>query len=309
MVRFAALLLSLAAIRADVTVHYQTTVTTSAILPPEAQEQLKKAGGVPITMLVKGSKGYTLAGGFASVTDLATQTTTLMNTADKTFASVPMNEYDQIQAVSQLMPKPSEETQNMLANMVANVQSKKTGRTEKIHGILAEERQIILTMNSKAATDQDKAGQLMRLVIELWSPAPGEGARVPALAEVERFSALSKTAMDPSAMIQQMLGPYSGVAKGYDTLAKELAERGSLLLRMRTSIYVPALTQTATALSQSGRQVPAFDPNGPMSQITQEVVDLSTAPVADSIFAVPPSYKQSTVAEILKARFPQLAAK
>jgi hypothetical protein len=309
MVRFAALLLSLGAIRADVTVHYQTTVTTSAILPPEAQEQLKKSGGVSITMLVKGSKGYTLAGGFASVTDLTTQTTTLMNTADKTFASVPMNEYDQIQAVSQLMPKPSAETQSILANMEAKVESRKTGRSEKIHGILAEERQIVMTMNSKATTDQDKAGQLMRMVIELWSPAPGEGARVPALAEVERFSALSKTAMDPGAMIQQLLGPYSGVAKGYDTLAKELAQNGSLLLRMRTSVYVPALAQTATALAQSGRQVPSFDPNGPLSQITQEVVDLSTGPVADSAFAIPASYKQSTVAEILKARFPQLGAK
>jgi hypothetical protein len=310
MLRSAALvLLSAAASRADVIVHYQTTITTAAILPPEAQEQLKKSGGVSITMLVKGSKGYTKAGDFVTVTDLTSQTTTLMNTAAKTFASLPLNQYDQMQAVSQLIPKPSAETQTTLANMETKVESRKTGRTEKIHGIVAEERQIVMSMNSKAATDQEKAGQLMRMVIELWSPAPSEGARVPALGEVERFSALSKTAMDPGAMIEQMLGPYSGVAKGYDTLAKELAQNGSLLLRMRTSIYVPALAETATALAQSGKQVPAFDPSGPLSQITQEVTDLSTAPVSDSAFAVPQSYKQSTVAEILKSRFPQLAGK
>jgi hypothetical protein len=310
MVRSLALLLLLPAIRADVTIHYETKIATSAILPPEATEQLKKAAGASMTLVVKGNKGYTVMGNFASITDLGNQTSTYLNAGDKTFASVGLNEYDQVQAAAQLMPKPSPELASMASNMDVKVESKKTGRTEKIHGILAQERQIVMTMSTKAATDQEKAGQLMRMVIEVWSADPGEVARVPALGEVERFSALSKTALNPAAIIQQVLGPFSGVANGYDTLAKELMEHGSLAMRMRTSIYVPALTQTATALAQSGRQVPqGFDPSGPTSQITQEIVDISTAPVADSTFDVPSSYKQSTVAEIMKARFPQLGGK
>jgi hypothetical protein len=304
---FALLIVLLSSVRADVTVRYQTTITASPIMPPEAQDQLKKAGSVPITMLVKGSKGYTLAGNFASVSDLAKQTTTLMNTETKTFASVAMNDYQQ--AVSLMVPKPSADAQAMLANMETKFESKNTGRKQTIQGILAEERQIVMTMSSKVATDQETPGQMMRMVMEIWSAAPSEAARVPALGEIERFSALTQTAMNPTAMIQQLLGPYSGMAKGYDALAKELSDHQTLVLRTHVSIYVPAMTQAVTALARTGRQVPAFNPTGPLSEINQEVVELSTAPVDASVFEVPASYKQSTVGEILKSRFPQLGEK
>lgn len=311
MMRFAALLLLLPVIRADVTIHYQTSVSTSAILPPEAAAQLKKMGGGAMIMVVKGNKGSIAVGDFISITDLASQTSTFLNAANKTFATAGLNEYDQAKIMSQLMPAKSQELANMARNIEMKVESKKTGRTERIHGILTEERQIVMTMSAKAATDQESAGQLMRLVIGLWNPVPGEAARVPALGEWQRFTALSKTALDPAAIIQQILDPFTpGMAHGYDALAKELLENGNLSLRVRTSVYVPALTETATALAQSGRQVPAgFDPNGPISQITQEIADISTAPVSESAFVVPPAYKESTVAEIMKARFPQLADK
>ena len=304
---FALSLFLLSSIRADVTVRYRTTATASPIMPPEAQDQLKKAGSAPITMFVKGSTGYTLIGNFASVVDLAKQTTTVMNTDKKTFASVAMNDYEQ--AVSTIIANPSAETKTVLANMDTKVESKKTGRKVTIQGIVAEERQIVMTMSIKGATAQEPPGQMMRMVMEIWSAAPGEAARVPALAEIDRFSALTKTAMDPTAMIQRMLGPYSGMAKGYDALSKELVDHQTLVLRSHVSIYVPAMTEAVSALARSGRQVPAFDPNGPLSEVTQEVVELSTAPVAASAFEVPASFQQSTVGEILKSRFPQLADK
>lgn len=296
-------LLLLSSLRADVTVRYETTVTLSPIMPPEAQDQVKQAGAVPITMLVKGSKGYTLTGSFASVTDLAKQISVVMDANKKTYASVAMNDYEQ--AVSQLVPKPSAEAQSMLANMEMNLESKNTGRTETIHGILAQERQIVLTTSIKNTTDQEKPGVMSRMVMEIWSAAPGEAARVPALGEIERFSALSKTAFDPTNMIQQMLGPYSAMTKGYDALAKELVDRPTLVLRTRIRVYVPAMAQAATALAQAGRPVPEFDPDGPLSEINQEVVELSTAPINDSAFEVPAGYQESTMLEIFKTRFPQ----
>lgn len=308
MVRIAVLFLLLPAIRADVTIHFQTTATTSAILPPEAAAQLRKAGSGPMTMVVKGNKGYVSAGDFISITDLATQTSTYMNAGNKTFATVGLNEYDQTKIISELMPAQSRDLSNIASNIDMKVESRKTGRTEKMHGILAEERQIVMTMSIKSATAQENAGPLMRMVIELWNPAQGEAARVPALGELERFTALSKTALNPAAILQQVMAPFAGMAHGYDALAKELLENGSLTLRMRMSMYVPALTGTATALAQSGRQVPSgFDPNAPTSQITQQLMDISTAPVAPSTFDIPATYKESTVVEIMKARFPQLA--
>src|SRR5579863_6013597 len=117
MVRFAAFFLLLPAIHADVTVHCQTTITTSAILPPEAAAQLKKAGGEPMTMVVKGSKGYVAAGDFISITDFASQTSTYMNAANKTFATVGLNEYDQTKVISELMPAQSRDLSNMANNI------------------------------------------------------------------------------------------------------------------------------------------------------------------------------------------------
>jgi hypothetical protein len=305
MVRTALFALSLLpSLRADVTVRYETTIKMSPIMPPEALDQMKKSGASPITMLVKGSRGYVLNGSFASVTDLAKQISTMMDTDKKVYASVPMNDYEQ--AVSQLVPKPSAEAQSMLANMEMSLESKNTGRTETIHGILAQERRIVMTMSTKAATGQERPGVMLRMVMELWSAAPGEAARVPALGEVERFTALSKTAMDPTTMIQQMLGPYSGMTKGFEALAKELSDRSTLVLRTHVSVFVPAMAQAVTALAQAGKQVPAFDPDGPLTEISQEMVELTTSPVSDAAFEVPAGYRQSTVVEILKTRFPQL---
>jgi hypothetical protein len=251
--------------------------------------------------------GYTVAGNFVSVIDLAKQTTTLMNTDKKTYASVTMNDYEQ--AVSLIIPKASAEAQNMLANMETKFESKKTGRKATIQGIVAEERQIVMTMSNKTATDQETSGQLMRMVMEIWSAAPGEAARVPALSEMDRFSALTQTATNPTAMIQQLLGPYPAMSKAYEALTKELSDHPTLVLRTRVGVYVPALGQTVTALARTGRQVPAFNPDGPLSEINQEVVELSTAPVDASAFQVPASFKPSTVGEILRSRFPQFAEK
>src|SRR5437868_4817672 len=100
-----------------------------------------------------------------------------------------------------------------------------------------------------------------------------------------------------------MLGPYSGMAKGYDALAKELSDRRGLILRTHVSVYVPSMIQTVAALAKAGGPVPSFDPNGPLSEVNQEVVELSTALIDASAFEVPAGYQKSTVGEILKSRF------
>ena len=101
-----------------------------------------------------------------------------------------VREDDYEQAVAQLIPKPSAEAQSMLANMETKFESKTTGRKETIQGIVAEERQIVMTMSAKAATEQETPGQLMRMVLNIWSAAPSEAARVPALGEIERIEAI-----------------------------------------------------------------------------------------------------------------------
>jgi len=297
---FAFILLLLTSARADVTIRYQATVTPSPIMPPEAQAQVKQTAGAPVTMLVKGSKGYTQMKDVITVTDLAKQTTTFINNAQKTYATVSMNDYDKV--IAQMLPNISPETRSMLDNMETKFESKDTGRKQTIQGIVAEDYQVTITISAKTATDQEKSGVMMRMVLDIWSADPNEAARVPALSEVERFTALSQTAMNPTAMVQQMLGPYSAMSKEYEALAKGLLRRKSLVLRTHVSLYVPSLAQAASALAGAGRQVPAFDPNGPLIELNQEVVELSTAPVNPSVFEVPASYKESTAAEIMKTR-------
>jgi hypothetical protein len=52
-----------------------------------------------------------------------------------------------------------------------------------------------------------------------------------------------------------------------------------------------------------------FDPEAPFMEMSQEVAELSTATVPDSVFAIPEGYQEVTVAEKVRAMMPKSAAK
>jgi hypothetical protein len=292
--------------RADVTITYKTSIKSAPIMPPEVQTQLASIVAQPQTMYVKGGKSSTTSHGITSIADLSQKTTTMIDASKKKYATGGTEDVQR--AMVSVAPKPSDETLAALQNITSTFESKATGRMQTISGIEAEEHRLTLTMIQGKEGLQgglERSGEMMRMVMEVWTPVPGQSTHLRALAEVERFTALHGTAMNPATMIQQMFPAYGDMAKTYQSLAKALDGKG-VILRMHTSLYVPLLADIAQAFAAAGRPVPNFDPKGPMSEITMEMTALSTAPVQDSVFAIPAGFEQTTLEEIIKSQIPQL---
>jgi hypothetical protein len=67
-------------------------------------------------------------------------------------------------------------------------------------------------------------------------------------------------------------------------------------------IQMPFMAQVAEQMAKAGRPMPAgFDPNQPFATIDQELTDLSTAPIDDSVLRVPEGYKEVPMDEIVKS--------
>jgi hypothetical protein len=48
------------------------------------------------------------------------------------------------------------------------------------------------------------------------------------------------------------------------------------------------------------QRMPAADPDAPFMQMNQEVVELSTTPVPDSVFQIPEGYQEAPASELIK---------
>jgi hypothetical protein len=284
---------------ADATVRYETKAKASAILPPEAKEQFEKSAAVPMTMYVKGHKGYTRSGSVTSIFDLGRHTATIIDDDKKTFASASLPEYQK--AVLALTPKLSPSTHAFMEKVETYLTSRKTGRVETIGGIRAEEHEVVF-ITSKKATGSEKPGMLSRVVIQMWTAMPGKTS--PALAELDRFSASSATAVNPSSMIEQMLSGFAGMGKNYAALNNEFNSKG-LVLRTCISIYVPMMAELAKAMASKGQPIPGFDADAPLGELTQELAEIKASPVPDSVFNVPSGYRHAEIGEVLKSRFPE----
>jgi hypothetical protein len=89
----------------------------------------------------------------------------------------------------------------------------------------------------------------------------------------------------------------------------EISKNGAMSLRMHMEIAMPFLATMIQQMPPQARQsIPAgFDPNGPLLQMTRELVELSSDPLADALFVVPADYQTASLEDILKAAIPAVA--
>jgi hypothetical protein len=60
------------------------------------------------------------------------------------------------------------------------------------------------------------------------------------------------------------------------------------------------------AMAAMLKQIPggaAFDPDTPLMQMNQEAMELSTAPVPDSVFQIPESFQQADASDLMQDVF------
>lgn len=306
---FLAFFLFSLALRADVTARYKNDLKIAAGLPEQFTQAMKVAQNfVPSSCVirVKGTKAYTNFGKLNAMVDLSKQELTLVDVDNKRFAAVPTSQYiQQTLAMTGAKQMPSD-AQKVLESVKADFSSRKTGRTETIQGIQAEESEMVLSLDLPipgGPSSQSAFG--MKMIMRVWKAKQEEIIRVPAARELAAFTMASTLFMNPAEVMKSMSGMIPGFGKAFGSMMQELTQSGTVILRTHTQLYMPFMAALAQQLAQQGKPLPpGFDPNAPFMEQTQELTELSSAPIDDSVFRLPDDYTSAPLDEIMKSLLP-----
>jgi hypothetical protein len=271
------LLIAPSFLRADATIRYKTEMDSPVAVP-----------ALPATSLIymKGNKGVTVSGDMTTIADFAKQEITLVDTVRKKYATIPASEYgDRIsQAVAQVAGTGQTAAAAEIFNsMKVTCESKRSGRSEVIQGVQAEEREQTCSLAielpeslKQASTAVTGAG--VKFVTHIWFAAPAERARVPALWQLSGFEFWSKYFANP----MEAMGKF--MPGGMAAMLADMRKDQSAILRLNMEAYMdmPSIPGGAAAAG-----LPTITPGSPMIKMTQEIVELSTSPLDDSLFRVP----------------------
>ncbi|HEY4362864.1 MAG TPA: hypothetical protein VGN17_17980 [Bryobacteraceae bacterium] len=284
-------------LQADVTIRRSMSVSLGPTFPVQLAEQTNSqlASALPseIVVRVKGDKSYSSAGPLIAITDYATGRVTLLNPKTKQFATAPLTEYlDRMAAATQAAAQgiPAE-AQQLLRNMKFDSQTKKTGRAAVIQGIRAEES--VITFSLGMPVDQTFI-PAMRMELHCWIAPAAEIARVSGLKQLAALAARDKGAVDPTQALQRVLLQMPGFGELRKPLSELTAGTGNSMLRMTAAVYIPALAQVE----------PPSDPTIPVEEIKTDLLELSTAPLDDSIFEVPAEYRSALLQDLIQVLLP-----
>jgi hypothetical protein len=200
---------------------------------------------------MKGNKGMVVSGGQTTIADFVKQEITIIDTDRKKYATVPAADYAPKMAES--MPQMGAASQ---MTMQTKCDSAKSGRTEVIQGVQTEERVQTCSV--------EMAKVSMKFVTHIWSASPGERPRVPALWQLSGYELWQKYFMNPTAAVGKAMG-------GMAPMMEDLQKDNSVILRLNMEVFLAASPV-------------------PMMKMNQEVVELSTAPLDDSLFQIPADF-------------------
>jgi len=298
---FVLLLAGLApSVRADATLRYHTDIQTSAAIPAAAFDQAL-SGMRDIVLRVKGTKAISSQGNLTSIMDVTTQDVILVDATHKRFAQGQASQFTQ-QAKS-MVPEVPEQARAFMASMKTNLESHSTGRTATIQGIQADEHEFVLSIDMAMPGGPPTASPFMKITMQVWTAQPDEAQRVPALQEIKNYTTSASSNMNPVEMVKQILGAMPGMGDGLSAMMGEMTKNAGVTMRIHAEVSAPFLSLMSQQLP--GQSLPAgLNPNAPLMQMNQEVVELSTASLDDSIFQVPQDYEAASMEEILRGAIP-----
>ncbi len=272
LITFAAgLSLTPGALRADATIRYKIETSSIAAMP-------SGLGNSTTVVYMKGNKGATMSGGSATIIDFAKQQVTMVDTARKKYATIPASEYGS--RIEAIMPDagagPGGIAADILKSMKTTCDSKNPGVSEVIQGVQTEERDVTCTTTMTMPSGSQQQGPLapsmnMKFVMKIWSALPIERMRVPALWELSGYELWQKYFMNPFETSGKMAP--MGMGPMFEAISKDQ----SVALRTSMEMYMD-MPSFGTAGAAS---------NTPLMKMTNEVVELSVAPLDDSLFSIP----------------------
>jgi hypothetical protein len=285
---------------ADVTITYRSESQSLQSMPMGiGAEAFRPTPQSTKSIRVKGAECLSSVGSLIFLTDLAKEEVQVSDSSRKIFATFPLAKYGEI--IAALMPEPTPMAK-AVTKMKATTSVRHTGRTETIQGIQAEEREIILSVETEIPTGVPQSGPLFRYVIHSWTAKPEEMSSVPGLRELARFSAVHSYFANPAEMLQKVASGFTGTAEGMDSIIEEFKKENSVVLRTVGEMYMPALGAMLEKLAaKRGEPITAgFDPNAPFMRMTQDVVEFSTTTLDDALFEIPADYANVSPEELMK---------
>jgi hypothetical protein len=286
---------------ADVTVRQSFDYKMNLPIPGAQVPQLPFR---EILMRIKGDRAYSETGTMNSITDAATGQVTMLDPKTSRYATATLAEYVAAleQAVSaNAMP---EQAKAMLSQIKVDVDSHDTGRTERIQGVDAAEREIVTTLTIPIPIPGQEKGMRVVVKIDMWKPAPGAAERVPWLREMTSFYSRTMDVNNPFTMLRQMFTAI-GLGQGMDKMVREMASGGAVTLRMHMAVLMPDLANLMGQARARGADVPAMPAgDAPLMELTTEVKEVNTEPVPDTAVEIPASYRKVPIEDLVKGLMP-----
>jgi len=307
-------------LRADVTVRYKNELKVGAGAPPAVAQQtagvMKSTMPTETVIQIKGTKGYTSNGKIISLTDFEKQVITVVDPEHKQFATVYMKDYaDQVLSVlPAAAAPPSDAAQKLLNSMKTTFTSEKTGKTDTILGIQAEETLLTLTVfmplpsaaSSTAPARAPQPAELMKMDLHIWTALPSEVERIPALHE---FSSVygdgsAASVLNPDALLGKAFGAMPGMGKGFTDMLDELSQKKAIMLKTDIEMFMPFMAQMLQSSPAGANQAASFDPKAPVFEVNMDVQQISDASIDDSVFEVPEDCHLTSLPDFFRAVLP-----
>jgi hypothetical protein len=252
---------------------------------------------------IKGDRGYASMGPIVALTNLATGQMTLLDPKGQRFATMAMADYlskiggAQGQATANI----PEQAKQILAMIKFDTQSHDTGRTDKIQGIDAYEREVVVDMSIPVPLPGQEKGLHLIMKFQLWKPQPGEFERVPALRELAAYNERNKGLSDPATILRQMFSSLPGMGDNASKMVGELTKGGNVMLAMHMGVAVPGLAKMMEQMqpnSTASLGLPEGDK--PLLEVNVDLKDLNNDKVPEETFAAPTGYKEAPMEDLVK---------
>ena len=304
------ILVASASLRADVTMRSSLNMKINVAMPGAAPELPFKE----IVARIKGDRSYAAMGTLVTVTDASRSEVTLIDTKAQRYAILTLADYlAKAQASNLTAPagasdqekaetaKAADAAKQMLANMKFDVESRDTGRTDRIGGVAVFERELVVNLSIPVPVPGQENGMQMTMKFQLWKPEPSELDRMPALRELATYSDRNQGFNNPTAMLRQVFAAMPGMSEGAGKLVNEMKKGGSVTLGMHMGVFMPGLAKMMEAVRAQGNNVPDLPPaDKPLAEVSLDLKELSTDAVPNEIFAIPAGYKEAPAEELLK---------
>ncbi len=283
--RLALFLLLAVCCHADLTLRYTVEMKIGSGAPPALAKTLEQqmAATPPQgrSIRIKGDKTLSKIGALMAIIDNSTSAITLLNPATKQYAQVSTEEL-----IVGLKAKLPTATTAALKNMKFDVQTSKTGQFATLSGLRAEEHLMAITLLMDVPGTPE--GPLLRMETHTWLADPDELSRIPALRQYAATVQRTFDAFSAGDAMEKLFEQLPGVAEKMRVLTDEAARNvGSLAMKIQAGVYIPRA-----------------DPNAPMLTMTTDLAEISSDPIEDSVFAVPPDFQLAPPAELVKALTP-----